>query len=274
MSYLIQLKSRINATEVTKKTTNAMRLIAMSTHLRLRQIKLSLDLYKRNIENTVKEITLHENNQQDIPASSRKLFILIGSQKGLCGNYNANVANYFQKNLTQITGNDLIIIGKQIKERLLFQGIKTMKVYDQFSLSVLNKLVTTLADYVLSSTYESVNIMYTKPKTFFLQSHETAILKREHFMTSSNNATHSEISEQSYEVTFNFLGHLFLKALIEEILIDSLIAEASSRFISMDAATRNADDLIAHMKLDYNKLRQASITRELTDLAGIYLQKS
>jgi F-type H+-transporting ATPase subunit gamma len=277
MSYLIQLRGRIKATETTKKTTNAMRLIAMSTHMHLRQTKASLVLYERTLKSTLEEIAGKiDQSNEPVHSHEKTLFILIGSQKGLCGTFNANLALYFQRFSQQLKGNDLVIVGKQIKDRLLFQGVIPTASYDQFSLSVTPHLVNEIANYVLSPLYDAIIVISTKPKTFFLQTHEATVFKKGNFMITAITYPHenNSITEQTYTETFNFLGHAYLKAQIEEILINSLLAEASSRFLSMDAATRNADDIINHMKLDYNKLRQASITRELTDLAGIYLQKS
>jgi F-type H+-transporting ATPase subunit gamma len=277
MSYLIQLGSRIKATETTKKTTNAMRLIAMSTHMRLRQRKAALEAYKYNIQKTLSEITGHLPQEQPT-ILGKKLLVVVGSEKGLCGTYNANLETYFSHQLSKYSNYDVMVIGKQMQERLLYEKTPIALSYEKFSLSTLPALTHDLANYVIASHYEAVIIFSTRPKTFFMQSHETEVLIKSNFQYSkealaevafASNNSHS--LEQSYETTFNFLGLLALKARIEEILIDSLMAEASSRFLSMDAATRNADDLIIHMKLDHNKLRQTAITRELTDLAGVYM---
>ena len=57
-----------------------------------------------------------------------------------------------------------------------------------------------------------------------------------------------------------------LHATVYEGLFDSLLGEQAARFIAMDGATRNANSLLESMKLEYNKLRQAKITKELTEL--------
>jgi len=63
------------------------------------------------------------------------------------------------------------------------------------------------------------------------------------------------------------LQDAFLTAQIKMLLIDSLFAENSARFIAMDMATQNADQLIDQLKIVYNKLRQALITKELIELS-------
>ena len=59
---------------------------------------------------------------------------------------------------------------------------------------------------------------------------------------------------------------------IQAALYESLLSEQSARFLSMDAATQNAQNLLNKMKLEYNKLRQANITRELTELSASFNQ--
>lgn len=68
----------------------------------------------------------------------------------------------------------------------------------------------------------------------------------------------------------NFVIEQLLHNTLYYILFQSLIAEQSSRFIAMDNSTRNASKLLDTMRLNYNKLRQSKITRELTDLAGSF----
>jgi F-type H+-transporting ATPase subunit gamma len=66
----------------------------------------------------------------------------------------------------------------------------------------------------------------------------------------------------------NQLSQQVLVAQIQYILFESLIAEQAARFISMDNSTKNANDLLETTKLQYNKLRQAKITRELIELSS------
>ena len=70
---------------------------------------------------------------------------------------------------------------------------------------------------------------------------------------------------------FNYLVQEYVFATIQQTLFESLLSEHASRFISMDGATRNADTMLEKAQLTYNKLRQAKITRELTELVGSYL---
>lgn len=88
MSQFIKLKQRIKTVETIKKTTHAMRLIAMSGHSRLRHTKEVFDKYTKDLSR-ISDVLRFTNNRDTIQFSEKKkLVICIGSQKGLCGNFN------------------------------------------------------------------------------------------------------------------------------------------------------------------------------------------
>lgn len=74
--------------------------------------------------------------------------------------------------------------------------------------------------------------------------------------------------EQPAEQLARDLAQLYVEAQLHQALFQSLLAEQAARFISMDNATRNAEGLLDLSKLQYNKLRQAKITREITELVS------
>lgn len=282
MSLLTQLRQRLKATQATQKTTNAMRLIAMASHGRLQATKVSLDLYKQEVNRILTTLIPQQEPKRSLepeePSIPREeLLVIVGSQKGLCGSFNTSLATYFKNHKPDSSIEyDILVIGKQMKETLLYQEIGPALSYDRFSVHEITSLTDELASFVLSPLYDAVVIYATRPKTFFMHAHERVTFTRDMFQLPAPNhddtAFQNLIMEQSYEETVHVLGLLALRAHIESILVDSLLAEASSRFLSMDMATRNADDMIASMELNYNKLRQASITRELTDLIGGFVQ--
>ena len=73
---------------------------------------------------------------------------------------------------------------------------------------------------------------------------------------------------QDPEAVFGAVEQLYLLATAEFVLLQSLLAEQASRFVSMDAATRNTKKLRESMQIQFNKLRQSKITKELTELAS------
>jgi F-type H+-transporting ATPase subunit gamma len=267
MSQLIQLKQRIKVIETIKKTTNAMRLISMSMHSRLRQKKGHVDEYVQEISKLYQMVG--SLGYQEQLRGNKKLFIIIGSQKGLCGNFNTQIFNFFQREgISMPQSRDLIAIGKQIIDYLKIRNIALVQEYPEFSSLSFTAIATQLIHFIEQSTdYNQVVIFSNFPHTFFIQ--KSRKVQAYPLEQAPGDVPLSDYTwEQSPAEVVKTLQRMYLKATLEKVFFESLFAEQAARFISMDNATRNAEDLLKTMKLDYNKLRQANITRELTDLAS------
>jgi F-type H+-transporting ATPase subunit gamma len=119
--------------------------------------------------------------------------------------------------------------------------------------------------------FTQVSVFSNKLKTFFIQKpHETKLIpfshEGEHHATASNNQDY--YWEQSPNELLDTLTYQTLEIHLHYLLFQSLLAEHAARFISMDNATRNAQTLLEDTQLQYNKLRQAKITKELTELVS------
>ncbi len=277
MPQLIQLRQRITAIETIKKTTNAMRLISMSMLSRLRAQKAHFDRYKHEVDNLLAEVILlvpsaatHQVISQE---SNRHLIIIVGSQKGLAGVFNVGLAQFFMEEALPLPkSTELVAVGKQIIQFLRAHSIIPDNTYPTFSASNFITIAHDLVQKITNTPYATVTIYSTYPRTFFIQKpHKTRIVPFTPPLSTAparQHTVHNYIWEQSPEATYEYLLKLSRKVMLQQALLESLLAEQSSRFLSMDAATRNADNLLATMRLDYNRLRQANITRELTDLVG------
>jgi len=276
MSRLIQLLRQIQAAETIKKTTNAMRLIAMTNHMRLRQNTQEVEAYKIKLEEWLSTITDLGRSVPRVPDTAptpkKTLYVVVGSQKGLCGMFNVQLATFAKKEMTGTFPPDVLIIGKHMRDTLRYQGVEPIIAHDEFNTKSLFAIASNIAQLILAPTYKYVRLFYTKPKTFFVHERESHIFYRSTYMTTCANPDANPYNwEQPFQETFNAVANLTLKAQLEYMFMSSLLAEAASRFLSMDSATRNADDLISSMRIDYNKLRQTAITRELIDLSGSFM---
>jgi F-type H+-transporting ATPase subunit gamma len=281
MSQLIQMRQRMKAVETIKKITHAMRLISMSAHTRLRSKKEALANYKSEVLQLFGSIQPHFPNwhhkklfAKENKKSEIALFILVGSQKGLCGTFNTNLFSYFEKNAYSKQSNTHIItVGKKASDYLQEKHDSVIMRFSEFSSITLPDIVDQIIDYILrpTSDYSHVVILSNYAKNFFIQYPTTTQLipftiPKTTFVGSSE----SYIWEQSpYEVLTN-IAETLLQITLYDTLLESLVAEQAARFIAMDNSTRNASNLLDAMHLEYNKTRQAKITRELTDLVSSF----
>jgi len=285
MSFLVQMRQRIRAIETIKKITHAMRLISMSSHAQLNNKKTTLKEYFEHLQNLFFEI--REVVPQWHPSlgrtsgKNRKLIILVGSQKGLCGNFNNALFSFFQKEIADIPQDsmEIITIGKKAHDYAQNNFKNIIMHFDEFSASKLVPIVKKIIEHILEAkpNYTSVDVFSNFSKTFFVQkSTRTNLIpfsppvKETKKMDAQIKEKEPYMWQENPEKILNFLANRLLDVTLHTILLESLVAEQAARFIAMDNSTRNAKDLLGTMKLEYNKLRQANITRELTDLIGSF----
>lgn len=262
MANLIYLRQRIKVVDTIKKTTNAMRLISMSLHSRLRHKKQYLEAYKKEVLNLARNTQTVSHEQ-----TTKTLAILVGSQKGLCGTFNTALFSFFAN-----TTDNIIVIGKQMAQLCALNNVSTTQVHEQFNISNFVDIATKITSVILENKYSSVVVYSNHPKTFFLQTQVKTEIWPLNMQESSSPET-EYLFEQANETLSSYICQLLIKVHLQELLFSSLLAEQASRFISMDNSTRNAENLLHTMKLQYNKRRQADITRELTDLSGSLSQQ-
>ena len=272
MEQLIVMKRRIKAVETIKKVTHAMRLISMSSHTRLLNKKKNLTEYKETFESLWASVrsVLPPEEEKEVLGPSRHLVIVVGSQKGLCGTFNVNLFKFFEQQVPKLTNNlHFIGIGHFAVEYLKRRKVVQLASYPTFAPDQFVPIAQAVIDLLVQSpvTYQTVTVYSNTEKTFFVQQPQTS----EIFPLSAPEVSESQTTylfEQSPKLLRTTLSNLLLSVSLQDLLFNSLLAEQAARFISMDASSRNADNLITTMQLDYNKVRQAEITRELTELSS------
>jgi len=290
MAQLIQMRQRIKAIDTIKKVTHAMRLISMSTHSHLKNKERSLYAYTQAIKELFQQIKSqapHWTNTiiEPTPLQTKKnLIILIGSQKGLCGSFNTTLFKLFELHHTQLQQENsfYIPIGKkavefmQAKKENSHETVTILDSFSEFSSSGITLLSTTITDHIMREQYTQVLFVSNIIKTFFIQKPRILSLIPFHPLNNMNDEkmVASSAIEYSWEqephAILDILIAQYIEACVHEILFQSLLAEQAARFISMDSSTRNAEKLLDTTKLQYNKLRQTKITREISELASSF----
>jgi len=280
MSELVQMRQRIKAIETIQKITHAMRLIAMSAHSRLKRKETDLKRYIDTINILFSKVyRLQQDWQNPImkPKNNHTkiLVILVGSQKGLCGTFNTNLFTYFTQQMARHAEStfDSIAIGKKAIDFLNrnHTHIQVINEYNNFSTRTIFSISQAIADLIIHAPtpYSSVIMFSNDLKSFFIQKPiRTTLIPLATAPSQVLAPTEGYLWEHEPTVVLDTLAHHYLEAHIQHLLFTSLYAEQAARFLSMDNATRNAVSLLENSKILYNKLRQAKITKELTELTG------
>jgi F-type H+-transporting ATPase subunit gamma len=261
-----------------------MRLISMSARSHLKSKELPLREYMQTISSLLAQIQQHAPHWQNPllnplhDGPHNPLVIIIGSQRGLCGNFNTTLFHFFQKTIAKAPHAGGVIpvipIGKKAviycENNPLFKIIKSYPELHAKKIEAISQELTQLLESQ-QPAFTHVTIFSNTLKTFFVQKPQETPLIPLSLKTEEKSPNTNPIDyewEQSPTSLLDQLARQTILINLHYLLFESLLAEHAARFISMDNATRNAQTLLEETTLHYNKLRQAKITKELTELVS------
>ncbi|NOY37817.1 MAG: ATP synthase F1 subunit gamma [Chlorobi bacterium] len=284
MAGLKEIRTRISSVKSTRQITSAMKMVA-AAKLKKNQDKItSLRPYANKLHDVLTAVRESmEEDFENVLMSSRKpqkvLIILVTSNRGLCGGFNANVIHKALDVAEEIyprqwkTGNlSFFAIGKKGADfirsnKFLLAGVET-EVFDHLDFHSATQLANQFTEEFITGKYDRIDFIYNRFKNAVVQ-----MITHEHFLP-----VHMEEKETGPAVDYIFEPQkdLLLETLIPDVLkvqfykvlLDSFASEHGARMTAMHQATDNADDLIHELTLHYNKARQASITKEILDIVG------
>lgn len=271
MSQLVQLKNRINAISTIKKITNAMRIISMSLHSKLNHQVEQIKEYDKELKTIFSIVSSYINEKNEYKEKldkEKKLVIISGSDKGLCGGFNSGIIQAFNESFKEDLEIEIVTVGKKIKD-LLKNGHTIIDNIENLTYQRITDITDSIIEIININNFNNVVIIYTESKSFFLQKSKIKEILPLKITTKSSNTEFSDyIWEENPEQLYESLKKEYLRFSIKKCLFESLFSEQASRFRSMDNANRSANNLLEEMKMQYSKLRQAKITSELTELSS------
>ncbi|WP_048601499.1 ATP synthase F1 subunit gamma [Rubeoparvulum massiliense] len=284
MASLRDIKTRITSTKKTKQITSAMELVSASK-LRRAQERAQQSLpYAEKMRDVVLSIAgaLSPEDKTHPMLISRPVkktaYLLITSDRGLCGGYNANL---FRKLLESIrsrhqSADEYVVFamgrsGYEFCKRLGIQVIdKVLGVPDQPSFAGIETLAKKAVSYFSEGEYDELYLFYNhfvNPIT--QQPTEKRLLPLENLEEGEQKTAQTTyIFEPSNAEVLNVLLPKYAETLIYSALLDAKAAEHAARMSAMTNATDNAEEVIKSYTLQFNKARQASITQEITEIVA------
>ena len=268
MSHLTHLKRRIKSIQTTEKITHAMRLIAMSLYSKLEKQNEPLNHYIEHLQSIFAELLERcpeWENKTFLPndiLDPNPLFIVISATKGFCGGLNNHLFRYVEQKLhieehqspTFLTlGNNFADISKNIAKIIVDGSYSSVTVYSSFFKNFFAQKPTISKVIPIEATTKDVDSQKAESESELSKK----IIEKE-----------SPIWEQNNLEIINFVADRYLNARLTHIMFQALISEYASRFVAMDGATTNAEKYLETLTLQFNKLRQALITREVSELSA------
>lgn len=293
MSAAHEIIGHIKSVRDTKKITNAMYMISS---IKLRKAKADLDKtlpYFNALKAEVKRlfrISSDIENRYFYPVDAREKpdgtfgLLVITGDKGLAGAYNHNVIKAAEGMIKEHADSKLYVVGEYGRRILSHKGYRIEKSFiytaqnptmhrardicaillDAYNLKQLDKIYVVYTDLKNSLSSEAIvtRLLPFHRSQFITNTNEKAILSPFDFMPSISNVLESIMPS-------------YISGFIYSALIDSFCCEQSARMVAMNAANDNAQKIIEGLSIEYNRMRQAAITQEITEVAsGARAQKS
>ncbi|WP_457570695.1 F0F1 ATP synthase subunit gamma [Desulfovulcanus sp.] len=283
MASLRDIQRKIGAVKKTKQITKAMNMVASA---KLRNAQLRIERFRPYADKYF-EIIADLSSRADASvhpllekreAVSNVGIILVTSDKGLCGSFNANLCVKAEKlaRQKQAEGKTVkfICIGKKGRDYIRKSGFEIIEarpdVMNNFDFQLANDIGNIIIDKFIAAELDEVQIVYGQFVTVIKQEAKSAqILPVESATESVQEGPASEyIFEPSVEGLLAELLPRYVKVQVYRGLLDTSASEHAARMTAMDNATKNCDELVHDLTLAFNKARQASITSELMDIVG------
>ena len=271
-----EIKNRIRSMESTKQITKAMEMVAASKLRHAQARVLSSRPYFQILHETISDI-VSANNEIESPylhqrPVKRSAYVVIAGDRGLAGGYNSNVLklaenDFAKKNVT------VIPIGKKAVD--YFHAHKIPLLTDQYGVASEIEvgecftLAKQLCKMYLSGQIDELHIVYTNFVSVLSQTPVILpMLPLSGFQTHKDAKRSDILYEPDSSQVFEMIVPEFVGGMIYGALCESRAAEQAARRTAMDAATQNADEMIADLSLKFNQARQASITQEITEIVA------
>lgn len=284
MPSLVTLKRRISSIRNTRQITKAMELVSSSKLRRAQAAALASRAYRQAAYELLARLNLVKEVERQPLFKKRpiknRLYLVITSNSGLAGAYNANVLKLLiqaaKQDSTDKVKTSAITIGSkgaQFVRRI--ENIELLSHYPAFGdepteqdiVPVLNTIIETYK----SESVDEVHLLYTEFKSSLNQvAVSLTLLPAGLGETPEGSPTSAGFMnfEPDVETVIHNVGARLIQSQIWQALLESLASEHAMRAVAMKNATDNADELIGDYTLEYNSSRQGQITQEIAEITG------
>ena len=302
MASLKAIRKRIGSVKSTQKITRAMKMVAGARLNRAQQRIVELRPYAVKTQEALSEIVsrtvhaiedgeTHESQDGHAPAldpseathpllvrrsEQRVLLLVLTSDRGLCGAFNSNLNKTAEREYRERTANGqdvrVVVIGRKGRDYLTRRSIPITpmpNVWDKLSYETSKRIGDLVLTPFLKGEVDAIYVVYSEFKSAMSQQVAVEPLLPVPPVPDSDGIDSGDfLFEPSRTALLEHLAPLYVDISILRALYESMASELGARMTAMDAATKNATEMIDRLTLEYNKARQAAITKELMEIIG------
>ncbi|MGE0460420.1 MAG: ATP synthase F1 subunit gamma [Vicinamibacterales bacterium] len=284
MPSLIDIRRRVRATKSTQQITKAMKMVSSSKLRRAQERILQNRPYAQEMLRVFNNLATRVDRSahpllNDDPRQARTLLVVISADRGLCGGFNTNVIKGASQFLTEHksdAGRDvaLALVGRKGRDFFMRRGFdvkyEEVGLFQNVKWSHAQAIAKTCIDEFLGPDISSVYLVYNEFRSIMSQrvvvERLLPIAKLEPQSPAIDSVDY--LFEPSPDQLLQTLLPYHVSVQVMRALLESSAAEHAARMTAMDAATRNAKEMVDRLTLYMNKVRQAAITREIIEIVA------
>lgn len=274
-----EIKRRIRGINSILQITKAMELVS-TAKLRRARIRLAKTKpYYQTVVDDIREILSVVDENHPLLVREKKdavLYIVLTSDKGLAGGYNANVLRLTEKTIKEDgCPSKLLVVGTKARDYFERRNYDIVESYTGLSedpeYSDARELAAVAMDLYKKGKVDAIRIVYTRfISTISYDAQVVSILPSDELKAEEDHpAVRSQIEfEPSPMAVLDYLIPMYVATAIFGSLIEAAASEQGSRRVAMENASDNAHDMIDELQTNYNRARQAAITNEITEIVS------
>jgi F-type H+-transporting ATPase subunit gamma len=288
MPSLKAIRRRIGSVKNTQKITKAMKLVAAARLRRATQRITELRPYAKKIAEVLRHVVarLDTGNSEhvvhpllaDRPVRKKAYVLLMTSDRGLAGAFNTNAIRAGERRKRELLEQGFedvkfVMIGRKGRDHLRRRGEEIAHDYtgatdkpDKRAPEIAREIM----DEFIAGTIDQLDIVFTEFRSAVTQTVKVEtvlpVAIDQHEESEGQSLQSEYLYEPNKEALLKRLLPMYVETTVYRAILDSLASEHGARMTAMDNATRNAKEMISSLTLEYNRARQAAITKELMEI--------
>jgi len=276
LASLQDIRRRIKSVKSIQQITNAMNMVATSRLRKAKEAAVANKPYADKMAQVVSDIAANAGDFShpllEVRQEGKKLILVMASDKGLAGAYASNAFKEAVAGIEDKSNTEIVAVGRKTDAFFRNRDYEVAKSYigisERPSYDDAKEIAVDLISRFVSGEVKEISMVYTRFVSAISCVPETVQLLPFGNLAGQG-GTHAEyIYEPDAQSVLGYMLPQYLVTTIYAALLQAAASELSSRMNAMSNATDNAQELIAKLDLHYNKVRQAGITREITEIVG------
>ncbi|MBT3231954.1 MAG: ATP synthase F1 subunit gamma [Calditrichaeota bacterium] len=279
MASLKHIRQRIVGISNTRQITRAMKMVAAANMRRAQENMEKARPYSWKLRELIGSLAAHTDRDRHPLLSKREAervgVVCVTSDRGLAGGFNAVICRRTQALMKELSGLEveLITLGKKGQDFFNKREVPIYRyfpgVFQELNFNQAISVGTAIAEQYVTGNYDRFYIVYNEFKNAMQQNivcEQLLPIEPEEEVTTWSPVEY--IYEPDAAGVLQELLPRFVNIEIWQVLLESFASEQAARMAAMENATKNADDIVKSLKLQFNKARQAAITKELSEIVA------